>query len=464
MLSMAQVELHFGLRRDEVMANIFESNSPSLQHFGIKGQKWGVRRFETESGHLTAAGKARYDDYEYAKSETAKAKEKFKQANAKANTTFNQDDIVKANKAKGMYDLRKKQESDAKTRIKMNERAEAGKKVGKREQKLIEKFKEKGMSQEEAEVAAYKRAKLEKALAVAGAVTVAAAAAYGAKKYHDYVTDEVLEVGKTSMKRVTKDSSDGLYDTFYAAMGKGDQNKYVGMYGTQIKSQGAKDVYQKTIDLKENIKIASDKNAKQTMGEVLKKTSPENRREILDNMNAMNKQFQANPMLARTKQGKMLNKGLQDIAAGRYDTKAAYDAFNFNMTGGNQSKVYGEFKQALKDKGYSGIKDRNDADYSGYNAKTARIIFDTSKVKVSDVRKLDDAEIESKNMKEAMKMSVKSLAKVGAAYAGLMGAASVASKSARNKENTKAIADYKKEHPNTKLSNDEILENYYGGK
>ena len=446
------------------MPNSFETDQNSLYHFGIKGQKWGVRRFETESGHLTPAGKARYDDYEYAKSETKKAKEKFKQANAKANATFDQKDLVAANKAKGMYDLRKKQESDAKAKIKMNARAEAGKKVGKHEQKLIEKFKEKGMSQEEAEVAAYKRARLEKALAVAGAVTVAAAGAYAAKKYHDYVTDEVLEVGKTSMKRVTKDSSDGLYDTFYAAMGRGDQNKYVGMYGTQIKNQGAKDVYQKTIDLKENIKIASDKNAKSTMGEVFKKTSPENRREILDDMNALNKQYQQNPVLRNSKQGKMLNKGLQDIAAGRYDTKAAYDAFNFNMSGGNQSKIYGEFKQALKDKGYSGIKDRNDADYSGYNAKTARIIFDTSKVKVSDVRKLSNTEIDSKNMNEVMKMSMKSLAKVGAAYAGAMAGVSALSKSSRNKENNKAIADYKKEHPNTKLSNDEILENYYGGK
>ncbi len=33
-----------------------------LVHHGIKGQKWGVRRFETKSGHLTSAGKKRYDD------------------------------------------------------------------------------------------------------------------------------------------------------------------------------------------------------------------------------------------------------------------------------------------------------------------------------------------------------------------------------------------------------------------
>lgn len=43
------------------MANIFESNSPSLQHFGIKGMHWGVRRFENKNGTLTPAGRKRYD-------------------------------------------------------------------------------------------------------------------------------------------------------------------------------------------------------------------------------------------------------------------------------------------------------------------------------------------------------------------------------------------------------------------
>lgn len=32
-----------------------------LEHHGILGQKWGVRRFESANGHLTAAGKNRYD-------------------------------------------------------------------------------------------------------------------------------------------------------------------------------------------------------------------------------------------------------------------------------------------------------------------------------------------------------------------------------------------------------------------
>lgn len=32
-----------------------------IAHHGIKGQKWGVRRFQNEDGSLTKAGKERYN-------------------------------------------------------------------------------------------------------------------------------------------------------------------------------------------------------------------------------------------------------------------------------------------------------------------------------------------------------------------------------------------------------------------
>ena len=37
---------------------LYEDNY--LAHYGIKGQKWGLRRFQNEDGTLTAEGRARY--------------------------------------------------------------------------------------------------------------------------------------------------------------------------------------------------------------------------------------------------------------------------------------------------------------------------------------------------------------------------------------------------------------------
>ena len=34
----------------------------SLSHWGIKGMKWGQRRYQNKDGSLTPAGKKRYDD------------------------------------------------------------------------------------------------------------------------------------------------------------------------------------------------------------------------------------------------------------------------------------------------------------------------------------------------------------------------------------------------------------------
>lgn len=49
-----------------------------LAHHGIKGMKWGIRRYQNEDGTLTAAGKRRYaNNYDYRESDS------FKNANAR---------------------------------------------------------------------------------------------------------------------------------------------------------------------------------------------------------------------------------------------------------------------------------------------------------------------------------------------------------------------------------------------
>ena len=42
------------------METIFIPHSDYLAHHGIKGQKWGVRRYQNEDGSYTAAGRERY--------------------------------------------------------------------------------------------------------------------------------------------------------------------------------------------------------------------------------------------------------------------------------------------------------------------------------------------------------------------------------------------------------------------
>lgn len=59
-----------------------------LRHHGIKGQKWGVRRFQNKDGSLTPAGKKRYSvsDYQQAIDKTKTAGKIVNEAKTLNNT------------------------------------------------------------------------------------------------------------------------------------------------------------------------------------------------------------------------------------------------------------------------------------------------------------------------------------------------------------------------------------------
>lgn len=60
---------------------MYQIVSNELYHYGVKGQKWGVRRYQNADGTLTAEGKARYGDVKTMKKE---ARAEYRTDNKKA--------------------------------------------------------------------------------------------------------------------------------------------------------------------------------------------------------------------------------------------------------------------------------------------------------------------------------------------------------------------------------------------
>lgn len=69
------------------------TSSDELYHHGIKGQKWGIRRFQNEDGSLTAEGRERlgYGDRAGRREINREAKRNLRAANKESNSKFNKE-------------------------------------------------------------------------------------------------------------------------------------------------------------------------------------------------------------------------------------------------------------------------------------------------------------------------------------------------------------------------------------
>lgn len=302
------------------------------------------------------------------------------------------------------------------------------------------------MSKEEAEIAAYKRERTEKILKVTAGLTVAAATAYVGYKLYDKNVDRYIK--NVSLKRVTRDNDYGVHDAFYAAMNKHDEKRYIGLYGNQLGMSGSK-VYQKTISVKNGLKVASERSAKKGINTLLDNDA-DYRNELIKEF----KRFQQTPNTP--KQDKVLRKAIKQLTDGKPANQSVYDALNMSLADHNATTTK-KFYKHLTSNGYNSIIDVNDKKLSGYFAQKPIIVFDNKDAKVEKVRQLGEKEIQSTFKKELFKMSAKSLIAPVAAVAG----AKVATNISNSKKDSQIVEQYRREHPDTKLSYNEILKNHY---
>ena len=394
-----------------------------LYHFGVKGMKWGVRRYQNEDGSLTSLGKKR--DKMLSDRKTAK----------KHSTTSN---IVKAEYSRREFE-------DAKTRLKL----ENQKKKSKRQQDLEKKYIDQGFAKDEAEIKAYNRAKTETILKVAGGIALASAAAYVAYKHYDKVTDRVFEKG-SEIGRLTNDGSEPTNRAFYGFVNKHDKDRYEGLYGKTLGANGP--VYRKAMRAAGDINVASPESARKVLKNMFD-TDKQSFDVFKKNIDAM-----ASVVPPTTKQGKLWRKAKQELDSGKIGDNT-YKAFNTTLVlhTKEQQPINDKFYSAMKKAGYGAIRDVNDKENSGYFAKNPLIVFDTDKINVEGFTKLGNDHIDSMFAKEQGKIAAHALANeygpIGAAFATSIGAMKLVKRS----NETKFVENYRKQHPESTLSNNEIL-------
>lgn len=298
-------------------------NGEELYHFGVKGMRWGVRRYQNKDGTLTNAGLRRA--------------KKFEQKTNKEATRIAEKGITFKNKSKHRL-------------------------------KLEEQYKQRGLSDEQAQAAANNRIRTERAVTALAAVAATAAVATYAYKRHKRSVDGIIKAGD-NLQRIETTKDGKLHDVFYATNNAHDNRIYEGRFGSaRIKGYGK--AYKMELKAMKDVKIASQDKAAKTFGE-LYKNDPDFRRS-------------ASSLMAEGEH-KIRNKN----NLSNRNVRKMYENFNSGLVYGRfeDSRPDLKFYDALKKQGYGAVQDINDMKFSGYNAKNPLIIFDNSEKTTSTVLK-----------------------------------------------------------------------------
>lgn len=191
-----------------------------LYHFGVKGQKWGVRRYQNTDGSYKSGAEGRYDgDGSNSPKRTLKGNLHRLAAsnynlNARTYSKLGNKSLASMNKAAANRSLKKAQAADEAAAKKRSDKLAA--KQQKRDEKAAAKDQKRLAAEtKRAEKAAAKEQKAgsglhlsdrqKKALKVGAAVGATVLAAYGAKKLYDHV--DATNKGKLLAKKLLSDNN-----------------------------------------------------------------------------------------------------------------------------------------------------------------------------------------------------------------------------------------------------------------
>lgn len=417
-----------------------------LAHVGVLGMKWGHHK-RVES---TQVIKARLN--------VDKTKHGLKVAKKKMLKQTKYGLLIPSKKSKDNLNKAKKDHSYSKTDlkgVKILDKLKTKEKT-KAQLSMEEKYKRKGMSNDEAAVAAYQHIRTKKILIGVGTTALVLGSAYAGYKIHDARVDKIIKSG-TLLQNISTDSSSGIRDAFYSSNNKLDKIKYRGLFGDAISSKD-KPAIQKQVKALRDIKQASRSNAKKTLQELIK-----NDPDFSSGLKQYMKDNNFNVSKAALNQSININKG---ISKGMVNTNL-YDAFNTALADHSapMQKLTDTYFNALSKKGYNAIRDVHDVKFTGYNAMNPIIAFNTKGiVDVVDIKALTNAEINKAGKIAYNSLIGSKIIKEGSTIAAtVLGAKSISSEIKKNTD-SKKIKKYRDENSKSKLTNTEIIRMLERGK
>ena len=169
-----------------------------------------------------------------------------------------------------------------------------------------------------------------------------------------------------------------------------------GNYDEAIKLRSDADnmnIYQLKIKNTKKLKIPSEENAGHIVGELVKdkQFSQDLAASITDSAQKMRRPSQQ--MLFK-EAAKIMTKDPDKMTSS--DKRTLYKALNLSLTNHNEQEVrmQDKFYGTMKKYGYSALLDLNDRSFSSYHAHSPVIVFDTSRVALESVSRMDPKHID----------------------------------------------------------------------